>query len=152
MGPTSGNTGNFRRQDTLTVYTRYKFPCPRIGMLSNGINHTELVYEQWSPNFSTFKGPKNRFQEINSASLCSLARGPVRQPPYSYSVSFSTHRLFKNSSTGCLATVGIDSPPSRRLTKPWHATQREEKLRDITALVTTLAEEDWSHYSRRVCT
>jgi hypothetical protein len=26
-----------------------------------------------SPNFSTFKEPKNRFQETNSAKLCSLA-------------------------------------------------------------------------------
>ncbi len=26
-----------------------------------------------SPNFKTFKEPKNRFQGINSASLCSLA-------------------------------------------------------------------------------
>jgi hypothetical protein len=43
MGPTSGNTGNFRRQDTLTVYTRYKFPCPRVGMLSYGINHRTRI-------------------------------------------------------------------------------------------------------------
>ncbi len=49
-----------------------------------------------SPNFYTFKEPRNRFQGINSASLCSLAG----RYDYSYSYSIpSPHRQFKNSST-----------------------------------------------------
>jgi hypothetical protein len=50
MGPTSGNTGNFRRQDTLTVYTRYKFPCPVWGCFQMA-STIELEYEQQSANF-----------------------------------------------------------------------------------------------------
>ncbi len=49
-----------------------------------------------SPNFLTFKEPKNRFQGTNSARLCSLVGR--YDNPYSCSVP-STHRLFKNSST-----------------------------------------------------
>jgi hypothetical protein len=52
---------------------------------------------QQSPNFKTFIEPKNQFQGINSASLCSLAGR--YDNPISYSVP-SPHRLFKNSSTG----------------------------------------------------
>ncbi len=49
-----------------------------------------------SPNFLTFKEPKNRFQVINSARLCSLA-GRYDNP---IPTRFLAHtRLFKNSST-----------------------------------------------------
>jgi hypothetical protein len=49
-----------------------------------------------SPNFNTFKDPRNRFQGINSASLCSLA-GRYDHPIYpSYSVP-SPDGMIKNS-------------------------------------------------------
>jgi len=45
-------------------------------------NYMKLLFT--SPNFLTFKEPRNRFQGINSASLCSLA--DRYNKPYSYSV------------------------------------------------------------------
>jgi hypothetical protein len=51
------------------------------------------AWQQRSPNFETFKEPKNRFQGTNSARLCSLAGRYDNTIPI-------THRLFKNSSTG----------------------------------------------------
>ncbi len=47
-----------------------------------------------SPNFWTFYEPKNWFNWINSASLCSLAGRYDSRIPSSYSVP-SPHRLFK---------------------------------------------------------
>jgi hypothetical protein len=87
----------------------------------------ELEYKQQSLNLGTFKGPKNRVQGINSASLCIVWRASIQQP-YFFSVP-STHGLFKNSSTGFFAAVGIDSPHSRRLAKPLtdHTERRKTK-------------------------
>ncbi len=63
-----------------------------------------------SPNFSTFKEPKNRFQGINSANICSLASGgPVGQP-YSYSFP-NPHRLFTNSSSISCLSLTVDADP-----------------------------------------
>jgi hypothetical protein len=56
-------------------------------MISNGSQ---------SPNFETFKEPRNRFQGIGSASLCSLAGRYDCFVP----TQFLDPKLFKNSSTG----------------------------------------------------
>jgi hypothetical protein len=55
------------------------------------------MYDQ-SPNFLTFKEPKNRFQGTNSARLCSLAGRYDNPIPTRF---LATNRLFKNSSTVC---------------------------------------------------
>ncbi len=52
-----------------TVYTARIFKLLR----SPRIDSASLCTGRLSPNFLTFKEPENRFQEINSASLCSLA-------------------------------------------------------------------------------
>ncbi len=65
---------------------------PRMGFITKAGRRAEYL----SPNFKTFKEPKNWFQGTNSAMLCSLAS--QYNKPYSYSVP-SPHRLFKNSST-----------------------------------------------------
>jgi hypothetical protein len=46
-------------------------PLPLI--IENVICHKHFQ----SPNVKTFKEPRNRFQGINSASLCSLAGGTI---------------------------------------------------------------------------
>ncbi len=51
---------------SLDVFQNYKSTAK-----NNGSKETEIKWN--SPNFLTFKEPRNRFQGISSASLCSLA-------------------------------------------------------------------------------
>ncbi len=67
-----------------------------------------------SPNFLTFKEPKNRFQGANSARLCSLAGRYDNPIPSRF--PHSPHRLCKNSSTGLWGAKVWDFRPLLFLT------------------------------------
>jgi hypothetical protein len=62
-----------------TVTVKHLGTCTRKLLLLHvpGMSQGKADFCRWlytqSPNFETFKEPKNRFQGINSASLCSLA-------------------------------------------------------------------------------
>jgi hypothetical protein len=71
----------------LYVYSVYVFTEP----------HGSTDIAELSPNFQTFKEPKNRFQGTNAARLCSLAGRYDNPVP---TLFLAPHRLFKNSSSG----------------------------------------------------
>ncbi len=61
MGHTSGNTGNFRRQDTLTVYTPYINSLAPVWGCFQMASTIELEYKQQRPNFrisELLRGPR----------------------------------------------------------------------------------------------
>ncbi len=62
-----------KKRELLPLYSLYFCCDTERHKICKRIEGGDPIYSNQSPNFKTFKEPKNRFQGINSASVCSLA-------------------------------------------------------------------------------